>query len=59
MSRENEDKEPQRDTGSLVLVGTSEAMEVSVSHLTLFTDLCVEFVGPQGIRKPPADMQGA
>lgn len=29
-------------------VGSSEAMEVSTSHLTLFKDLCVELVSPPG-----------
>ncbi len=57
------------DTKSLVLglalnhskaaVGSSEVMEVSVSHLTLSTDLCVEFASPLRICRPQAHMEGA
>lgn len=71
--REEEDKEhPTKvntDAKSLILgsafnqseaaVRNSELMEVSESHLTLFTDLCVEFVSPLRICRPQADMQGA
>ena len=57
------------DTKSLVLglalnhskaaVGSSEVMEVNVSHLILFTDLCVEFASPVRMCRPQADMEGA
>lgn len=57
------------DTKSLILglplnhskaaVGSSEVMEVNVSHLTLFTDLCVEFASPLRICRPQAHMEGA
>lgn len=67
---EEEDKEqPQAVILTLVLglalnhskaaVGSSEVMEVNESHLTLFTDLCVEFSSLLRICRPQAHMEGA